>query len=757
MIPTAEALVSRGSRMLAPMSIGLLLAMSIACAISPQTKEARFLRRGQDLLAKKDYGRAFLEFKNASGVMPKDSEPYYQVGLLYLAQGNVASSAEAFRKATELNPKDKRAQLKLGELMAMSGAKEVLQMATTRLEAVLPNLSPSESSDANDSLALAEWKLGKTDEAIGRLENTLQKFPTRLHTSVELARLKLGQKDLAGAAKALKQAVADEPQSSMAELALGQVYMASNQPAEGEAALRKAVQLDPKNGLALMGLAAIQTAGKRIGEAEETYRRMAALPDAEYKPQHALFLYNHGKRDAALAEFEKLAKQDPTDRAARTRLFTACVEMGKNQAALSLVAAVLKKNPKDRDALLERAGISLRSGDAEDAEKDLQTVLHLDPNSAEAHSTMAGVAKMKGRPLVERQELTEALRLNPALLQARLALARNYTQANEAKSALSLLDATPANQRAMLAVIEERNWALLGAGETKEMRAVLDHALKVHHYPELIIQDGVLRMRQADYPGAIADAEEAIKNNDIRGARLLAGAYQAQKQPAKAEQRLKELVASHPQSAPMANLLGLWYLDAGNRPGARKAFETALAADPKFLDAGLSLAGIDAQENHMDAAHQRLLRVVSANPKNIGALLMLGEVAGAMGDEDEAMDRYRAVLAIDSSNVLALNNLAYALAFAQPDEALKYAEQASEIAPDNAMVHDTLGWIYYKKSIYGTAATYLEMAVAKEPTARREFHLAMCYMKQGNRDKGAKTLQLALNQDPNLLKTEKGW
>ncbi len=136
---------------------------------------------------------------------------------------------------------------------------------------------------------------------------------------------------------------------------------------------------------------------------------------------------------------------------------------------------------------------------------------------------------------------------------------------------------------------------------------------------------------------------------------------------------------------------------------------------------------------------------------------MLGEVAGDMGDQEEALRRYRAAIALDGSNVVVLNNLAYTLASSQPDEALKYAQQAAEIAPDNAMVHDTLGWVYYKKMIYGTAVTYLEMAVAKEPTPRRQFHLAVCYLKQGRRDVGEKTLQLALRQDPNLPVTERGW
>jgi Flp pilus assembly protein TadD len=84
----------------------------------------------------------------------------------------------------------------------------------------------------------------------------------------------------------------------------------------------------------------------------------------------------------------------------------------------------------------------------------------------------------------------------------------------------------------------------------------------------------------------------------------------------------------------------------------------------------------------------------AADPKNITVLLMLGTVAGETGDQEEALRRYRAAVAVDGSSVMALNNLAWTLASSDPDVALKYARQAAELAPDSATVEDTLGWIY---------------------------------------------------------------
>jgi tetratricopeptide (TPR) repeat protein len=749
--------ISRLRRILASGAlVGVYWAAS-GCNTSPQAKEASALRRGEALLVKKDYTRALIEFKNAAAAMPKDAEPYYQMGITFLASGNPANGIQYLRRATELNPNHQKAQLKLAELMTSSSNKDVLQQAASRLETILS--ATPDNSDANDALALAEWKLGKTDDAVERLEDTLKKFPTRLQTSVELARLKLGQKDLAGAEKILQTAVSNAPQSSPAELALGQLYMLANQPDKAEAELRKAIQLDPKNGRALMGLAAIQVAGKRMDEAEQTYRMASALPGAEFKPVHALFLYREGKRDAALGEFEQLSKKDPNDRAARSRLFAAYVALGKNQAAKTLIDGALKKNPQDTDALYERAGLFMRAGNAVDAERDLKQVLHFKSDFAEGHVAMATVYKAEGMTGNERQELNEALRINPSQIQARLMLARSFTQANEAKAALDLLNNTPTRQRNLAAVVLERNWALLGAGETKELRSVLDQALRIKRLPELVIQDAVLRMQQGDWAGARADAEEAIKDNpeDIRGPRLLADSYLAQKQPAKAEERLKAMAEVHPQSAPLQNLLGQWYLSVKNTAAARKAFEEAHTADPKFPGTELALAGLDYEEKHADAARQRLLALVSADPKNVRALIMLGTLAGEANDQEEAIRRYKAALAVDGSNVVALNNLAYTLAPSDPDVALKYAQQAVELAPNSATVQDTLGWIYYRKAIFSTAVNYLETAVAKEPTPRRQFHLAMSYLKSGKRDQGEKILQLALQQDPKLTQTEKGW
>ena len=737
----------------AALSAGIL---AVGCNRSPQAKEAQYLKRGIALIAKKDYGRAALEFRNAIKVMPKDAEPYYQLGLAYLATGSAANGIAALRHATELNPKHAGAQLKLAELMTTSQNQDVLHDAVARLESIL-TASP-DNIEATDTLALAEWRLGKIDDASKRLEEALQRFPASLRSSIQLARLKLSQNDLSGAEEVLKKAAASAPKSPDAAVALGELYLLANQPDHAEPEFRRALALEAKTGVALMGLAAIQIAGKRLDQAEQTLRQVAALPGKEYKPQHAIFLSRTGKREEALKEFEALAKADPEDRGARTRVVSVYFALGKFPQAESLLAAVLKKNPKDTDALLQESQMYLLQGKTTEAQSALQAILHFTPNSAPAHLALAEVYKRQGMTLSARQELSEALRLDSTQLLARVELAKSYVL-NEPKNALQVLDDAPKQQKQILAIIVERNWALMGLHNTKEARTNLDEALRLGRFPELVLQDGVLRLIEKDYDGARAAANEVLSKNpeEVRAARLIVDSYAAQKQLPKAGERLVQLVAARPNSAGLQYLLGQWQMSTGKVAEARKAFEAAKAANPKFLQADFALADLDLRENQTDQAKQRLTAITQADPKNVAALLSLASLEENAGNQPGAAIRYRAVLELDASNLFALNNLAYSLVVADPDEASKLAQRAAELAPDNAAVQDTLGWVYYRKGNYTTALPYLKAAVTKEPTPRREFHLAVCYLKSGNKDLGEKLLQKAIREDPKLPAKEQGW
>jgi tetratricopeptide (TPR) repeat protein len=127
----------------------LLLAIALTgCSLISPHNEAYFLKRGREFLAAKDYPRALLEFA------PRDAEPHYQAGLVYLYSGDYRAAIGSFRLCLDFNPGHLGAQLKTAELMTSSAKPETLSKAAAQLREVLA-LSP-QNTGATDALALTE-------------------------------------------------------------------------------------------------------------------------------------------------------------------------------------------------------------------------------------------------------------------------------------------------------------------------------------------------------------------------------------------------------------------------------------------------------------------------------------------------------------------------------------------------------------------------------------------------------------------------
>jgi tetratricopeptide (TPR) repeat protein len=755
--------ISRQSSIFSPRfvivaAVATALLLSLGC--SPATREASFLKRGKHYLENGDYARALLEFRNARQVMPHDAEPYYQEGVAYLGLGNRASAFQSLSKAIRLNPKHVSAQVKLTELLASSDRHlyEAEQHGKTAL-----SLAP-DNPDALNALATAELKLGNEAEALRYLEEALAKSPQHLRSSMSLAIIKLSGRDFAGAERILQQAVAQAPESAEAQTALGELYAVLKRPDDAERRFRSALKIDPLNAPALFYLGSIQLAKGQKGQADQTYRRISALPDKRFKPLHAVYLLETGHLDAAIAELERLRKQDPDDRGLRTRLVRAYVQAKRLDDAKNLLHAALQNHSKDVEALLQESEIELMAGNLREAQQDIHEVINSRPDSAEAHFLLSRVHLAAGDLLSRRQELTEALRLNPKLVSVRIELARTYTLANSPGTALSVLDQTSEEQKQTVPVIAERNWALLASQNLPELRKGVNRGLALARVRDLLLQNALLKISDRDVPGARSSLEEILKAapDDVEALEVLAQTYTEQKQPKVALEKINFYVAQRPGSAPLHELRGRYLLAQGKPDEARAAFIMAKAADPKYLRADLALAQLDRATGRTDAARQTLSALLATQAKNgdasLVAHLLMADLEQAAGNHAAELEHWRKVAEADHTNVVALNNLAYVLLeyAKQPDEALKYAQQAHELAPDNPDIEDTVAWALYQKGIYGTALQHLEHAVSLDGKSRatgstvRKYHLAMAYLKNGKRERGMQVLIAAQKVDGSI-------
>ena len=267
------------------------------------------------------------------------------------------------------------------------------------------------------------------------------------------------------------------------------------------------------------------------------------------------------------------------------------------------------------------------------------------------------------------------------------------------------------------------------------------------------MQDATLKLDQKDYAGARSSAEGVLSRTpeDVRALTVVLQSYAAQNQTATAVKEISAYALRHPSSAAVQQFLGQVLSSTGDLVGGRKAFEAAKAAKPTQIAADLALAEIDTKEGKFDDGRKRLSAVVSANPDNKISRLLWAQLELASGNKAAAIVQYRKVVELDDKNPVALNGLAYLLADnKQPEEALKFAQKAKELAPDNPAVDDTLGWTYFQEGLYKLAVTHLEAATAKEGTALRKYHLAMAYLKAGDPQRGRQTFEAALKMNPNL-------
>src|SRR5689334_7174444 len=212
------------------------------CARSPEAQEARYLESGKRLMEKKDYARALIQFRNAAKAMPRDAEPHYQAGLIHLERHDWTAAYGSLKKAVELNPKHQQAQLKFAELLASVGDKQHVEQARQTVEDLI-KAAPAGPEEL-DVLAFTELKLGNQQDAEKHLEEAFAKFPAHLASAVNLARVKLAHNDIAGAEQVLKKTADQKPLSANAFIALGNLYLRTGKPADGEKQFRRASEID---------------------------------------------------------------------------------------------------------------------------------------------------------------------------------------------------------------------------------------------------------------------------------------------------------------------------------------------------------------------------------------------------------------------------------------------------------------------------------------------------------------------------------
>lgn len=650
-------------------------ALTMACG---RTEDAarRFVARGDEYQAGGRHDAAVIEYRNAIRQQPGSSEAYRKLGDAYVDQGKSEEGYRAYCTAVDLDPDDVHSRVEAGRLLLSAGRfNEALVRAVQALE------RDEQHVDAQILAGRALTKLGRFDDAQAQLEAavTVDHRPAA-YAALGDARLAAGDRE--GAEAAFRSGVSRAPQSVDARVALAQYLTATARTAQAEQQFLDAVAANPASEVANRAAASFYMTTGREKAAEPYFRSAAAQADQKLKSTLALADYYSAARrfDDARAVLEAVTS-GPMATAAQVRRAAIEMEMGSPATARRLIDGVLKKHPS-ADAWAVDAQLLARERKTDEALASARAAVDIDPTLASAHYVIGTIELERGHLADAEASFREVLRQKRLTAPATLQLARTKLAAGHAGEAVRLAEAAGPDLGARLTLAR----ALIADGQPARARGELLRLEAGHaRSPEPAILLGSMELGGGHVREARAHAERALTiAPDAEDALLLAA---------------RTAMASHDEAA------------------AEQYLTRTVAAAPSSFDGHAMLADLYASRGDLERARLTLDQFAARHPQSAQARTALGIVLEAAGRPADARARYEEALTIDPKEPVASNNLArlYAADEATIDRAIELARTAVARLPNDADVHDTLGWAAFRAGRLSLAASALEHAVALSP------------------------------------------
>lgn len=741
-------------------------------ALQPLVASQPGLTEARDLLAESltqesKFPAALEQLNAAMQRDPKSPEPLLVEGRIFEWLGQFPAAERSLARALARMPAAEPIAHRLTALIALTESRLALgevdaaatsQTALSKLEPLAPETLVL---DARINLARGKLQAG-TDE----LERVVVHSPDFVQARMLLGAAFLQRGDMQQAQQQLQRVVEQTPDNIQARKLLAEVQLKLGQPDAALSVLTPALSartLDPQL-LSLVGDAASRTGNSQalIQALERSAREHPHDPHAAVNLA-AVYL-STGQSEQALALLEKTPDQGDLRR--DQLLVAALLATRGPSAAGKAVDQLLAAHPHDAGVLNLAAAYSVSQNQLDRARAQLRDALANRPDDVTSLITLARVEQAAGDPAAAQRRLSAALAAHPDVLAIRFALADALARTRAFAQARSVLEAAKA-ARTEPAVQFELARVALAQGDMNQANTALDQAIAVRPSDAAVIEEaGMLLLQANQYDAALARFARAAALAPGNDAYWLnsARAQLALNQSPAARASLEKAAQLHPHWLPVVSALALIDLRQGNGHAALSRVDALLADQPRDPGA-LELKGdveaavgqpaaavaayTDAQQlrpsaplavklysaelaSHAVNPAQPLEQWLEHEPNDWRVRDVLGNYWLAVHSPQQAVAQFKLVIAAAPEDVLALNNLAWAMSQIGDPHAQSLAERAYRLAPKAAAVNDTLGWILVRRGQNAAALTYVERAVQLDPKAPElEYHYAYALAKTG--------------------------
>jgi tetratricopeptide (TPR) repeat protein len=183
----------------------------------------------------------------------------------------------------------------------------------------------------------------------------------------------------------------------------------------------------------------------------------------------------------------------------------------------------------------------------------------------------------------------------------------------------------------------------------------------------------------------------------------------------------------------MGNLLAAEKSDSEE---AVRLLQDAVAAEPAYLDARIDLAMVYFRAGRMDKASAEAADVVKADPQNVRALQLLGNVEFAQGKFAEAAEHLHTALGLQGNFETAYSlALAYLSQHKLAETQLLFDELLNDMG-STPELHVLLGRAYRETGYLDEAIREFKKAIELDPRYPRvHYYLALAYLAQGEKER----------------------
>ncbi len=638
------------------------------------------------------------------------------------------------------------------------------------------------------------YMLGKrAKDAREKVDIVLEKEPDNMDALFLLAGLYDLEKNFFESAATFKKIIEQDPGQSRAYMGLARMFAQQGKMDEAETNLKKAINIDKKaikprlslvsfyNGRKAFDMAEAQIKiaieynkdnadlyiilgnhyfrRKQYSNAEDAYLKAIKIDQKNVKPYMvaAGFYDATGNFDKTVSMYNKALGIDPEDIRVMDTMARFYLKNNKIEDAKILIDKVIKVRPNYFSTRMMKGEIAALNGNYAEAIGIFDQLISDDPGSYRAHY-LKGFSHMgKGENQLAKVSLAKAVELNPKFIKARLLLSELYLREDN-------LNGTIDQCREVLTIDSDNYQARLNMGKAFMAQGLIKEAelefkMLIKKQPENPMgyyRLGIVQRHARHYKDAISSFETALSKNeklvDVFANLILVYVDQKDFDSAltRCNEQMKKVGNSSIHKAVIYNLKGGVLAAQNKMDQAEAAFNSAIDANPDFLKPYFALAKIYLSSQRQEKAIEQYKSILKKKPDQAGPHMLLGTIYDMQKKYDLSEKHYRSALEINPNFVPAANNLAYLLSSKEEslDEALKLAQLAKSKLPDDASIMDTLGWIYFKKGLYGNAIREFTDSLDKLPgNPIVYYHLGAAYLKNGRKAEAKAQLEKALEID----------